>query len=150
MKTPLKAALSLLGILLLIPAAALAEINEGNWEIKTEMKMEGMPVQMPPTRNTMQQCLTNKDLVANATGSQKDTNCVMKDQKFSGGKGSWKMRCEHKSGSSDSEGEITYKGDTYKGKIVTKTTTEKKRGKKDRVMLMTITMSGKRLGACKK
>ncbi len=154
MKKTLKAMSCLAGLLLFFPAsAALADINDGNWEITTEMKMEGMPI--PPTKHTIQQCLTNKDLVANATGSQtgsqKGVTCVMKDQKFSGGKGSWKLRCENKDGSSsDTDGEMSYKGDSYTGKMVMKTTSKGKKGGKGKVMRMNVTMSGKRLGACKK
>jgi len=131
----------------LVPIASFAEVNmqEGNWETTMEMKMEGMPVPMPPIASKVQQCITKKDLVPK-TGKKEQT-CDIKSQKILGNTVSWNMVCNDKNGTMESQGEITYAGSSYQGVVKTKTTTKDRPGKP---MTSSMKMMGKRLGPCAK
>lgn len=135
------------GVFSVLPIASFAEVNmqEGNWETTMEMKMEGMPVPMPPVVTKVQQCVTKKDLVPKT--ASKDQKCDIKDQKIIGNKVSWKMVCVDKNGTMESQGEITYAGNSYQGVARTKTTTKDRPGKP---MTSSMKMTGKRLGPCAK
>jgi hypothetical protein len=50
------AAIAAAAISLSLTAFAQGPRRDGLWEVKTEMQMEGMPMNMPPT--TTQQCIT--------------------------------------------------------------------------------------------
>ena len=131
----------------IVPIASFAEVNmqEGNWETTMEVKMEGMPVPMPPVVSKVQQCITKKDLVPKT--ANKEQKCDIKSQKILGNTVSWNMVCVDKNGTMESQGEITYAGSSYQGAVKTKTTTKDRPGK---AMTSSIKMTGKRLGACSK
>ena len=131
----------------IVPIASFAEVNmqEGNWETTMEMKIEGMPVPMPPIVSKVQQCITKKDLVPKT--ANKEQKCDIKSQKVLGNKVSWNMVCEDKNGTMESQGEITYAGNSYQGVVKTKTTTRDRPGKP---MTSSMKMMGKRLGPCSK
>ena len=94
--------------------AAPVNMQEGNWEIETSMKIENVPFPIPPTKMT--HCYTKKDLEDSsktrpaAEGSGKKSSCDVKDVKETGSSASWKFVC--KDGTSGS-GEATYKGTSY-------------------------------------
>jgi hypothetical protein len=58
--------------------ALLAEPNmqEGMWEIKGEMKIEGMPLPMPPVPMAYTQCLTKKDMVPQKKEKNQDCKTI--------------------------------------------------------------------------
>lgn len=126
---------------------ALAEVNmqDGEWEYTMEMKMEGMekmPFQMPPTKTT--QCITKDDLVPESS-EEKDSNCKRISYKVVGNTVKWKAICVEKDMKSESEGEITYSGSSYKGTMHTKTT--EKNGETRNIL---VKLTGRRIGECKK
>jgi hypothetical protein len=98
-------------ILACCATAQAAERKEGNWEVRVNMEMVGMPMKMPP--QTVNQCVTKKDLVPDM--SQRDQNCIVKEQKVVGDTVTWKMQCSGKQGTMDGEGRIKYGADSYDG-----------------------------------
>ena len=124
------------------PAFAV-NMQEGQWEHTMEIKMEGLPVEKPSMPFTTTQCLTQKDMVPKT--SKKEQNCEVKDQKITGDKVSWKVKCVEKEAVTESEGEITYSGSAYTGTMKTKTI-----DKSGRAMNSTTKMKGRRVGDCPK
>lgn len=129
---------------LFIAALVNAEPNmqEGQWEISGEMKLEGMPFPMPAVPITYSQCLTKKDLVPQQR--EKNRDCKMISNKMEGNTVSWVMQCKDKNGTTDSTGKATYKGNTFEGTVHNVTTDSS--GAKSTANLL---MSGKRMGDCK-
>jgi len=122
------------------PDARAANVNmhEGKWETTMEMKMEGMPFAIPPVKTT--QCITKDNLVPK--GKEQD-NCKVKKQKIIGNKVMWSMECVDQGTKTESEGEITYTGDGYKGTMRMKSTDAS-----GETMVSTGKMTGRRIGAC--
>lgn len=124
--------------------SAFAHVNmqEGNWEIETSMKMERMPFPMPPMKVTY--CYTKKDMEDGSKmrstdgGAGKKNDCEMKDLVEKKNTASWKLVC--KDGTSGSA-EATYKGDSYSVNM-------KMFDKSGREMINT-SVNGSRLGDCK-
>ncbi len=129
---------------LVLAAIAVAEPNmkEGTWEIKGEIKMEGLPFPMPPIPMTFTQCLTKKDMVPQK--KEKNQDCKTIKNETVGNTVSWVMQCKDKNGVTDSTGKITYKGDSFDGTVHTVT-----KGTKGEKSESTMQMSGKRTGDCK-
>jgi hypothetical protein len=136
------AALALISISFILASSASAEpdMQEGKWEMMIKMDMPGMPMAMPPTKNTI--CITKKDLVPQKP--QPNQDCKMTNTKISGNTVTWTMKCKMDKTVVDSDGKITYKKDKFDG-IVNMTMDSPDSGK----MKMTQTMSGKRIGDCK-
>jgi hypothetical protein len=146
MKMHTLAAVAAAAIGLSLTAFAQGPRRDGLWEIKTEMQMEGMPMNMPPT--TSQQCITPADAndPSKATpqgrggrgrGAQ---DCKVSDYKTDGNKVTWTMKCEGAQPMTGN-GEIVYGADAYTGTM-----------KMDMAGRGTMTMkyTGKRLGDCTK
>lgn len=114
--------------------SAQGPMREGRWETTMQMQMPGMPVQMPPVKNT--QCVTKAQLQDPSKGlpSGPDPTCKVSDYKAEGNKVTWKMACTDMTGT----GEITFKGDSYDGLIKLAA----KQGE------MAMKLSSKRLGDC--
>lgn len=120
------------------------DMKEGKWEHTMEVKMEGMPMEMPSMPITTTDCITNKDIVPQTVPEKEQSNCRILDQKVTGNKVSWKVKCIEEDSVAESEGEITYSGTTYAGTLKTKIT-----DKSGQVMLSTAKMKGRRIGDCK-
>jgi hypothetical protein len=89
--------------------AAAPNMQEGNWEIVTAIKIEGVPFSMPPIKVT--QCFTKKDLEDSAkTRPSSSNDCEVKDLKETASAATWKIVC--KDGITGT-GEASYKGGTY-------------------------------------
>lgn len=128
----------------LVSAAAFAEPNfsEGQWEVKGEMKLEGMPFPMPAMPFGYSQCITKKDLVPQK--QEKNQECSTVSQKIEGNTVSWAMSCKDKNGNvTDSTGTATYAGATFEATMHMVTTDAKKS-----VSTSNMTMKGKRTGDC--
>ena len=126
-------------------SAAFAEPNfsEGQWEVKGEMKLEGMPFPMPPMPFAYAQCITKKDMVPQQ--QQKDQECTTLSQKIEGNTVSWSMSCKDTKGNvTDSTGSATYAGASFESTMHTVTTDAKKNKS-----TANMTMKGKRTGDCK-
>lgn len=113
-------------------------INAGMWEIKATTVMKGAPMTMPPI--VYKQCLADDDFVPT---NKKNKDCIIKDQKISGNKVTWKTECKAKTMTSTGVGEVVYEKDSLKGNLEM---TSVVNGKK---MQVTMKMSGKRVGDCK-
>lgn len=113
------------------PVHADVNMQEGEWEITTEM--EGVPFAVPATKV----CLTKEDLVP-ASDQEKD-ECKEAYRKITGNTVKFKMVCPE----SESEGEIAYSGATYKGTIKVKSKDEK-----GKASVMTMKLAGRRLANC--
>jgi hypothetical protein len=117
-------------------------MQEGQWEISGEMKLEGMPFPMPAMPIKYSQCLTKKDLVPQER--EKNQECKLVSSRTEGNTVSWVMQCKDKNGTTDSTGKITYKGSTFNGTMNTVTTDSS--GAKTTAKMQ---MAGKRIGDCK-
>jgi hypothetical protein len=119
-----------------------SELNmqEGKWEITTQMRVPGMPVNMPPMKNTQIQCLTKKDFVPQS--SQPGQECKITEKKIVGSTVTWTMICKNPGGVMKGTGKVTYKGDTFEG-------TMKMLMPQQDNMEVTSHVSGRRTGSCK-
>jgi hypothetical protein len=121
--------------------AASNKMKEGKWEITMDMNIPGMPFKMPSAIHT--QCITKKDIEDNKNtlpSAGKNENCEVKNYKVNGNTVTWETVC--KDGTKGS-GEITYKGDSYTGKM--KMETIDKKGKKSTIDYK---IKGQRKGDC--
>ncbi|HLE08707.1 MAG TPA: DUF3617 family protein [Thermodesulfobacteriota bacterium] len=114
------------------------DMQDGKWEITTEIEMLGMPIKMPPV--TVTECLTSKAPVPEEKGEGME--CKMVEQKVSGDTITWKVKCSGSSGESEGSGSVTYKGDRMEGVMKMKA----KHG--NEMMEMTSRMKGRRIGKC--
>jgi hypothetical protein len=117
-------------------------MQEGMWEVKGEMKLEGLPFPMPPVPVNYTQCLTKKDMIPQK--KEKNQDCKMISNEMVGDAVTWVMQCKDKNGVTDSTGKITYKGNSFAGTV--HTVTKDTKGAKSE---STLQMSGKRTGDCK-
>ena len=113
------------------------DVKEGEWETtsETSVTMEGMS--MPPMAHKSTYCITRDDLVPK---SEKDKECRIVKQRITGNKISWRMECKKAEG----EGEITYRGTTYKGFFKMKSVED------GQTVTMNTKLAGKYLGPCPK
>ena len=95
-----------------------------------------MAFTMPPSKHT--QCITAEDLVPQA--KQGNDKCQVIDQTIDGNVVTWQVNCESEGGTMDSQGTITYHGDSFEGTVVTKGS--------QMPSAMTQKMTGKHIGAC--
>jgi hypothetical protein len=117
-------------------------MQEGMWEIKGEIKLEGLPFPMPPVPMAYTQCLTKKDMVPQK--KEKNQDCKTIKSETVGNTVTWVMQCKDKNSVTDSTGKITYKGNSFDGTV--HTVTKDTKGAKTE---STMQMSGKRTGDCK-
>lgn len=119
-----------------------AEVNmqDGMWEMTMKTEMPGMPFEMPPVK--FSQCLTKKDMVPQR--KEKNEDCKMISTRTEGSTIYWKAQCRSKDGTMDSDGKITYRGDSFDGVMKT-IMDDSKSGR----MEVTNHMSGRRIGDCK-
>ena len=130
---------------LLCSTEALAEPNfsEGMWEIKAEMKIEGLPFAMPAVPVNYSHCITKKDMVPQQ--QEKNQECTRVSEKVEGNTVTWVMTCKDKKGAvTESNGKATYAGTTFDA-VIQNTTTDAK-GKKSQANM---TMKGARTGECR-
>ena len=123
-------------------AAVAADVPQrpGKWEVSMQMDMPGMPFKMPAIKT--QVCVTEEDLKDPNKSVPKDQNskdCKVSDYKVDGNTVTWKMVCTGKT-KGEGEGEMTYSGDSYEGKMVFNMEGTE----------MTTKYKGKFLGECKK
>ena len=119
------------------------DMNPGEWEMTTTVKMEGMPGmpgEMPP--HVMKRCLTEGDIVPRDEEQQKE--CKVTDQQVDGNQVSWSVVCDGERMKGTGSGSGTWSGDTFEGAFDLKMDMP---GQGE--VTMHATMKGKRLGACK-
>jgi len=114
-------------------------LEEGEWEMTTQMEMSGMPAGMPAIpATTYKQCLTN-DMMVPAQHNQQNKGCEMLEQTVSGNTVTWSMRCSSNGMVSEMNGSNTYTADSMKGEMQMTS----------QGMNMVSHTTGKRLGPCK-
>ena len=119
-------------------AGSVPNMQEGKWEITTKINIPAMGMDMPPRKHT--QCLTKKDLIPQ--NPQSGQECKISETKAAGNTVTWTMQCSGgHGGPMKGSGEITYNGNSLKGKI------EMKGAQPNSGMISQI--SGKRIGDCK-
>ncbi len=115
-------------------------MKEGLWEITMTMEIPGMQMQMSP--QTYTHCLTKKDMVPQKEEPVQE--CKMIKHNVKGDTVTWVIECKTPEGTAVSNGDITYRGDTFDG-IVEVSMPRGSGGD----MEMTQKMSGKWIGQCK-
>ncbi len=125
-------------LLTILPGLSFAapDMQPGRWEITSILEMPGMAFTMPATKHT--QCITAEELVPQA--QQENSKCQVVDQSIDGNVVTWQVRCESGGGTMDSQGKITYHGDSFEGMVVTNGSQMPSE--------MTQKMTGKRIGQC--
>jgi hypothetical protein len=123
--------------------------RDGNWEVKMEMEMAGLPQSMPPITTT--QCITKEQaadpekLVPQGPGGRSGLppDCKVSDYKVDGNKVSWAMKCAGQNAMTGT-GEFVYAGETYTG------TMKMNMERGGQPIAMTMKYNAKRLGDCTK
>ena len=129
-----------------VAAIALAQgpRRDGEWEVKMEMNMPGLPANMPAM--TSKQCITpaeagdpQKAMPPQGRGGNA-SDCKISDYKTDGNKVTWSMKCEGRQPMTGT-GEFVYMENAYTGTMIMDM---QGRG------TMTMKYTGKRLGDCNK
>lgn len=113
------------------------DFTPGKWEVVSTMEMTG-GMSMPPYTHT--ECITQKNIVPESNQAGKD--CVVSKIKTTGNTISWVTTCKTEQGEMKGEGNVTYSGDTFNGKVVMTMPNAN--------MKMTSKMKGRRIGVCDK
>jgi hypothetical protein len=96
MRSPRIAAIALAALVSLPVFAAERKLRPGQYELKTEMKMEGVDRQIPPT--TITHCYTEQDVKdykkMAQEGQGRSHECEISDMKETGGHVSYSMNCK--------------------------------------------------------
>lgn len=116
-------------------AGAKINMQEGRWEITSEVKMPGMS--LPPATHT--QCITKSDLVPQK--SQPGQECSITDVEINGNTVTWTMICSGGGGDVTGTGRITYSGDRFSGAV--------RMNMPGGSMQVTTQMEGRRIGECR-
>ena len=127
--------------MLLPPAAAAANFQEGLWEYEVKVDMPGMPTQVPATKYT--QCVTHKDLVPKPP-AQHQADCKTVASKVSGNTATWTSQCKKGDMTMEGNGSVTYKSDSMHGTVKNTMISAGKPG-----YTTVSNVSGKRIGPCK-
>lgn len=116
--------------------------RDGDWEVKVEMQMPGMPMNLPA--QTIRQCITPQEAadpqkaLPPSTRGRGANDCKVTDYKVDGNKATWLMSCP--SEQMTGNGEFVYAENSYTG-----TMKMNARGQD-----MTMKYTGRRLGDCTK
>jgi hypothetical protein len=124
----------------IIPCALSKDlVQHGSWEITATVEIPGMPVGMPAQSYTT--CLTESNPVP---ADHESNDCKLGQMKRNGNTVTWTSTCTDENGVQiDSQGEITYHGDTFEGGVIMIV-----RQTDGATMQMKNTMKGKYLGPC--
>lgn len=115
------------------PATAAAKGDQ--WEVSSQMSMEGMPMPMPQQKIIV---CTPKEWKAPPGGADEKHKCAVSDFQMTGNKGTWKTHCDGPP-AMDGTGEVTRdSADAFSGAIKLASGEAK----------MTIKLTGRRLGDC--
>ncbi len=114
------------------------DIHEGMWEIKGSIESSGLPIQIPEQKTS--QCITRQNSIPQ-TNSEVAKYCQVAEQKIEGNTISWKMQCKN---NIQSDGTISYRGDTFDGFITVHTQIPQLGSVK-----MTTRVEGVRTGECR-
>lgn len=141
--TPVSGALILLTALMASAplGAAGPNMQPGLWEITTKTVVPGMPMAAPP--HTFRHCYRPADIKEARDMVPKDKTCKMDSVSQSGNAVSWAVTCNMDGSPMKGQGQITYAGQSYQGKV---SMNGKMEGQDFR---MSMEYSGRRVGDCK-
>ena len=130
---------------LALPALATTgpKIDEGLWEITTEIETTSVP-DMNSLQKTQRQCITNKNLVPNLAQKQGQA-CKTLDTVVSGDTVSWTMECSNDGNVTKGKGKITYEKDKMHGTTSISVSSPFEDGGQ---IEMTTRIKGHRIGDC--
>lgn len=114
------------------------DLEEGMWEITTEVNMPGMPMKIPPM--VYRQCLTVEDIVPKQGPTDQEI-CTYSSPQTRGNTVSWSMECQSPGGRTKNEGEITYRGTSFDGTMTMSMTGAVEMSGTNRI-------TGRRIGDC--
>ena len=117
-------------------AGSKPNVKAGKWEVTTRMEMPGMQMSMPAMTHT--QCITENDYVPQT--NQPGEECTITKTTVSGDTVTWNMHCRGEGGEMNGTGTVTYRGDSFEGKINMSVAPSG--------MSMTIHTNGRRIGDC--
>jgi len=117
-------------------AGSKPNVKAGKWQVTTRMEMEGVQMNMPPMTHI--QCITEDDYVPQT--SQPGEECKITQTRVSGDTVTWTMHCRGEGGEMKGNGKVTYRGDSFEGKISMSMAPSG--------MSMTIHTNGRRIGDC--
>jgi hypothetical protein len=112
-------------------------LKEGRWEITSKIEVTNIPFAVPPV--TYSQCLTKADFIPKPQETDSGTPCDITHSEVNGDTVNWTLTCSSPQGKSITKGSITYKGDSFDGRV-----TMQGSGMPN----MTQIMEGRRTGAC--
>lgn len=98
---------------LAVPAIAENPQKPGQWQVKMEMEMPGMPIKLPPVN--FEVCLTEEDLKdpQKAVPNDPKQKCTVSDYKVDGNTVSWSIDCPKQG--TKGNGQVTFTDDSYTG-----------------------------------
>jgi len=117
------------------------DVQEGKWEITTQMKMQGpIKVEIPPV--TVNQCFTKENMTPDRVLNNK--HCEMLKMDITENKVSWKMTCKQAGMQMDGIGDLAYKKTTFDGNFKMMMS-----GSKEGAMNIDTKLNGHYVGPCK-
>ena len=120
------------------------KVKPGQYEVKMEMEIPGLPAGMGKQTMTMQECVTEQDIEKGAMGKKDGAdNCEVKNFKMSGSTASYTMVCKGDT-QMTADNTITFRDNGY---TMTSKAAMKQGGQ---VMNMTQKMDGRYVGPCTK
>ncbi len=118
------------------------DVKEGEWEINTQMEMQG-PVQLAIQPITVKQCFTKKeDMTPDKLLNNK--HCEMLKMDISENTVSWKMRCNQAGMQMEGQGDLTYQKTSFDGHFKMMMA-----GSKQGAININTKLNGRYIGACK-
>jgi hypothetical protein len=136
------------GLLVSGAQAEPVDMQPGQWQITTTVKVEGLPADSPmpsePPPQVVERCLTLDDLVPKPGDGQ--PGCKVTEEKVLGDTVKWEVACDAPEGGAQGRGTgtITYSGDSFEGAFIMKMQLEEGGD----TTTMTSRLEGKRLGDC--
>jgi len=115
------------------------DIQEGLWEITSQVSMAAMPVNIPAL--TIQQCFTQQSMSPENILQQ--NNCQMHDMNMQSHQVRWSMNCEQQGMTMQGIGKIDYQRTSFSG-----TFNMTMSGSPQGAMAMQTKISGRYLGKC--
>lgn len=121
-----------------LPAWAEPNLQDGTWEITTQMEIPGLPFAPPPVKYT--RCLSKQDAVPQQADQKNSCQVISSD--IQGDTVFWVVECKDRGETVRSNGNVTYRKDRFTGTVHV-TSSGKGAG------TVTSKMSGRRIGNCR-
>jgi hypothetical protein len=117
------------------------DIKKGNWEITSQMQMQGpIKVETPPV--TINKCFTKENMTPDRLMNNK--HCEMKNMDIGANTVSWQMKCEQAGMQMEGLGELAYQKTIFDGQF--KMTVI---GSKEGAINVNTKLNGHYVGPCK-